>query len=313
METGSAPVIEVEGLVKRFRSKTVLDGISFRVERGDIFGYLGPNGAGKTTTIRVLLGLVNPTAGRALVWGQDLGASAELRKKVGVLLERDGLYDRLTARQNLEYYASLYNIPAREQKIAALLESSGLASRADDRVGEFSRGMKRKLGLARAILPDPELLFLDEPSAGLDPEAQKVVRELLLRLSRQQGTTIFLNSHDLDEVQRVCTRVGIIQKGRLLACDTVENLRGETTRPVVAVTLSQPGEAQKACNLLQPLDYVTGCQAQDGQVYATLAGGTPPSQLLRFLVEKGVGVEEVKRVTRSLEDIYLDIMRQEAK
>ncbi len=313
MGTGTTPVIQVEGLVKRFRAKTVLDGISFQVERGDVFGYLGPNGAGKTTTMRVLLGLVKPAAGRALVWGQDLGTSAELRKKVGILLERDGLYDKLTARQNLEYYARLYDVPARGQRIAALLESSGLAGRADDKVGEFSRGMKRKLGLARAIMPDPEVLFLDEPSAGLDPEAQKTVRELLLRLAREQGTTIFLNSHDLDEVQRVCTKVGIIQKGHLRACDTVENLRGDAARPVVEVTLSRQGEAEKACHLLEPLDYVTDCRVQDGRVYATMAAGTSPSHLLRFLVEKGVGVEEVKRVTRSLEDIYLEIMRQETR
>ncbi len=167
-------MIEVQNLTKTFNGKAVLKDISFKVKEGEIFGYLGPNGAGKTTTMRIILGLLNPTSGNAFVLGQNLGENEKLRNKVGVLLENDGVYDKLSAYENLHYYAQLYGLSdsvERKRRIGELLEFVGLSDRRNDKVGEFSKGMRRKLALARAIAHEPEVLFLDEPSSGLDPEA----------------------------------------------------------------------------------------------------------------------------------------------
>lgn len=274
---------------------------------------LVPNGAGKTTTMRIILGLLKPTAGKALVWGQNLGENEDLRKKVGVLLEHDGLYERISAYENLDYYAQLYGVSNRVEKIENLLEFTGLSDRKTDKVGQFSKGMKRKLALARAIIHDPNVLFLDEISAGLDPEAQKMLRDLILRLSREERITIFLNSHDLDEVQRICSKIAILQRGEIKAYDTIDNLRGKFTKPVVEITLSDSREVEKALNLLSSLDYASDCKQYNLGIAITLAESERSSTLLSFLMEKGIKVEEIKRVTKSLEDVYLEIVHQEER
>ncbi len=305
-------MIEVQNLTKRFNRKTVLNGISFEVKEGEIFGYLGPNGAGKTTTMRIILGLLKPTTGKALVFGEDPGTRDELRTKVGVLLENDGLYDRLSAYENLDYYAQLYGLSdgaERNSKIEELLDFAGLSDRKDDRVGEFSKGMRRKLGLARAIVHEPEVLFLDEPTSGLDPEAQIMVRELILQLSAKWGVTIFINTHDLDEVQRICTKIAILQNGEIKAYDTVENLRCKMGEPRIEITLSDSKDADKALKILKSLDSVSDCEREDSKLTVVTRADTQSSAILSALMENGIGVEEMKRVTRSLEDVYLDIVR----
>ncbi len=306
-------MIEVQSLTKKFNKRTVLNEISFQVKEGEIFGYLGPNGAGKTTTMRIILGLLKSMAGKALVWGQNLGENEELRKKVGVLLEHDGLYERISAYENLDYYAQLYGVSNREEKIENLLEFAGLTDRKNDKVGKFSKGMKRKLALARAIIHNPDVLFLDEISAGLDPEAQKMLRDLILRLSGEERMTVFLNSHDLDEVQRICSKIAILQRGELKAYDKVDNLRGKYTKPMVEIALSDDREVEKALGLVSALDYVSDCNRHNDGITVTLAGNDMSSTLLSFLVEKGVKVEEIKRVSKSLEDAYLEIVRQEER
>ena len=304
-------MIEVQSLTKKFNGRTVLNEISFQVKEGEIFGYLGPNGAGKTTTMRIILGLLKPTAGKALVWGQNLGENEGLRRRIGVLLEHDGLYERISAYENLDYYAQLYGVSNRVEKIENLLEFTGLSDRKDDKVGKFSKGMKRKLALARAIIHDPDVLFLDEPSAGLDPEAQKMVRDLILRLSGEERMTVFLNSHDLDEVQRICSKIAILQRGEIKAYDTVDNLRGRYTKPTVEIALSDGREVEKALNLLNSLNYISECKRHNDRITVTLTESEMSSTLLSFLVEQGLKVEEIKRVTKSLEDIYLEIVRRE--
>ena len=304
-------MIEVQSLTKKFNGRTVLNEISFQVNEGEIFGYLGPNGAGKTTTMRIILGLLKPTAGKALVWGQNLGENEGLRRRIGVLLEHDGLYERISAYENLDYYAQLYGVSNRVEKIENLLEFTGLSDRKDDEVGKFSKGMKRKLALARAIIHDPDVLFLDEPSAGLDPEAQKMVRDLILRLSGEERMTVFLNSHDLDEVQRICSKIAILQRGEIKAYDTVDNLRGRYTKPTVEIALSDGREVEKALNLLNSLNYISECKRHNDGITVTLTESEMSSVLLSFLVEQGLKVEEIKRVTKSLEDIYLEIVRRE--
>lgn len=266
-------MIEVQNLTKTFNGKTVLKDISFKVKEGEIFGYLGPNGAGKTTTMRIILGLLNPTSGNAFVLGQNLGENEKLRNKVGVLLENDGVYDKLSAYENLDYYAQLYGLSdsvERKRRIGELLEFVGLSDRRNDKVGEFSKGMRRKLALARAIAHEPEVLFLDEPSSGLDPEAQIMVRERIFQLSAEMGVTIFLNSHDLDEVQRICSEIVILQSGEIKAHDTVKNLRDKMGKPRVEVTLSDSKDAEKALNILNSLDFVSDCKREDSRITAVI-------------------------------------------
>jgi len=302
-------MIEVQDLTKTFNGKPVLNGISFHVKKGEIFGYLGPNGAGKTTTMKILLGLLKPESGSALVFGEALGDNGDLRRRVGVLLENAGLYERLSAYENLNYYAQLYHASHIDERIKNLLDFVGLSDRQNDRVGEFSKGMKRRLALARSIIHDPDVLFYDEPSAGLDPEAQKLVRDLILHLAREKGRTIFLNSHDLDEVQRVCSKIAIVQKGEVKAYDTIENLRKKSSRPAVEIVLADDKEAEKALDLLKSLDYVSECE-RDGLRITAIVEGEKTSTILGVLMKDGIRVEEAKKVAKVLEEIYLTIVRQ---
>lgn len=305
-------MIEIQNLTKTFNGKAVLKDISFEVKEGEIFGYLGPNGAGKTTTMRIILGLLNPTSGNALVLGQNLGENEKLRNKVGVLLENDGVYDKLSAYENLNYYAQLYGLSdgvERKRRIGELLEFVGLSDRRNDKVGEFSKGMRRKLALARAIAHEPEVLFLDEPSSGLDPEAQIMVRERILQLSAEMGVTIFLNSHDLDEAQRICSKIAILQSGEIKTHDTVKNLRDKKGKPRVEITLSDSKDAENALNLLNSLDFVSNCEREDSRITAVIRD-EKSSTILSVLMKNGIVVEEIKRVTKSLEDVYLDIVQK---
>lgn len=298
--------VEVRGLSRSFDDREILRDVSFTVGHGEIFGYLGPNGAGKTTTIRILLGLLAPGAGEVRVLGRDLAADDEARARVGVLFENNGLADRMSAADNLAYYAGLYSVEDPAARIDELLVLVDLADRRDDPVGTFSTGMKRKLGIARAILHRPEVVFLDEPSSGLDPGAQRMVRDLILELSRREEMTVFLNSHHLDEVQRVCSTVAILAGGRIRAFDSVANLTAASGRPAVTITLADPGERARACETVGGLAFVTGCEPDGDRLRCTLAdpGATP--DLVAALFGAGFRIEEVRRSSRSLEEIYLE-------
>jgi ABC-2 type transport system ATP-binding protein len=311
MECGSKnmAVIDVENLTKSFDGKIVINDTSFQVSEGEVFGFLGPNGAGKTTTVRIILGLLQPTSGTARVMGSDLGKNDGLRRSVGVLLENNGLYARLSAAENLQYYAEIYGVSNPETRISDLLDLVGLTEFARDPVGNFSLGMQRKLGLARAIIHDPSIIFLDEPTSGLDPEAQRMVRDLILDLSREKNRTVFLNSHNLDEVQRICTRVAILQQGSIRAYDSVEHLRASERTPVYEITLADPATAGQACTVVRGVDGVRSCSADGGVVTVSLEGSAAPL-MLRELVRAGVDIMEARRVTRSLEDVYLDVVHR---
>jgi ABC-2 type transport system ATP-binding protein len=303
-------MIEVSNVTKKFDVTIALDDVSFHVNDGEIFGYLGPNGAGKTTTMRIILGLLKPTSGEALVQGKDLSKDNILRGRVGVLLENDGLYDRITAYENLNYYARIYGVTEREKKIQDLLQLTGLINRKDEKVGGYSRGMKRKLGLARAIVHDPDILFFDEPSAGLDPEAQKMVRDLIVNLSREKKITIFLNSHDLDEVQRICSRIAILKNGKIMVSDTLENLRNRLAAPSIEIVFADRDKAAAASGIVSAVEHVAGCEQRDNLLVVTLDNNGSSSALLSLLVEKGIAVEEMKKVTKSLEEVYLETVAE---
>lgn len=307
----SGTALRVEQLVRDFGSVRALDGLSFEVPTGTVFGFLGPNGAGKTTVIRVLLGLVTPTSGRSEVFGFDSQrAGQSVRERTGALLEHNGVYERLSALQNLDFFARAWRMPARERvsRIRELLTQFGLWERRDDPVGHWSRGMKQKLAVARTVLHRPPLVFLDEPTAGLDPVASASLRDDLSRLAEQEGVTIFLTTHNLSEAERLCALVGVIRKGRLMGFGTPSELRSRG-RPTVFID----GRGMTP-EILESLGSLPGVQhvARDGEgVLVTLTpdGRVPP--IVAWLVNNGVEIEELRRQHASFEDVFLDLVSTE--
>jgi ABC-2 type transport system ATP-binding protein len=306
------PAIVTRDLTRVFRTSSgevhALDRLSIEIERGSIFGFLGPNGAGKTTTVKLLLGLVEPSAGEAVVLGNTVKReSAAIRERSGALLEHDGVYERLTAYENLEFYARVWRLRAseRKQRCRELLESFGLWERRGDAVGTWSRGMKRKLALARALVHRPELIFLDEPTAGLDPGAAAALRDDLAGLAKESNATIFLNTHNLAEAERLCDRVGVIARGRLLAFGTPRELRHqlESQRVEVFGTGFQP-EWRDA---LAGLPGLSDVEIRNGRIEARVETGASVAPLVRMLVEHGADIEEVRRGAATLEDVYLQL------
>lgn len=229
------PVIEVEGLSKAFHGRPAVRDLTFSVSEGEVFGFLGPNGAGKSTTIRLLLGLLVPDAGRARVGGFDCWRETKrVHQLCGVAFEISNLYERMTAWENLTFFARLAGRGRAEAEWA--LEVVGLAHRAHESVQSFSRGMRQRLILARAMLHRPRVLFLDEPTAGLDPNAAAEIRSLIAQFGRQ-GTTIFLTTHDMAEAESLCHRIGVLHQGRLVGMGTVEELKARFGEPMVEITL----------------------------------------------------------------------------
>ncbi|WP_440949596.1 ABC transporter ATP-binding protein [Methanosphaerula subterraneus] len=308
----SDPVIEARNLSRSFDGHLVLDQVSFSIQSGEIFGFLGPNGAGKTTTMRLLLGLIRPDRGEATVFGVSLADHDRERRRVGVLLEQNGMTDRLSAERNLRYYAGLYSVPDPAQRVEEVLSLVGLLDRRLDLVGTFSTGMRRSLGLARAILHHPDVLFLDEPTSGLDPGAQQQVRELIRTLSAEESMTVFLNSHHLDEVERICSRVAILQEQRIRAIDTVEGIRRGHQQRVFLIVPSRQEQTLAAVEVLKACPGVVQVWQEEGAVHVALQGSSGSAGLLDCLVHAGIPVEEGYYRRESLEDAYLAVTRGDA-
>lgn len=301
-------MIRTENLTRRYDRVLALEGLTFEVHEGELLALLGPNGAGKTTTLRLLLGLISPTSGRIWIAGELMTPeSHRLRRQIGYLPETPGFWERLPAWKNLEIYARLYGVPAARARAMALLEQFGLADRARDPVATFSKGMRQRLALARALIHDPPILLLDEPTAGLDPEAALEVRELLRSL-KGQGRTILLSTHDLEEAERLGDRVAILRT-RLLALDTPDRLRAQRFGTMVAIEVD--GE---------PEPYLSRIRGQPGVIQAAIRNGrlevqvadlrTVTPDLVRSLVEMGAPILSVTPVKASLEELYLRIIRE---
>ncbi len=283
-----------------------MDNLSFTVAEGEVFGLLGPNGAGKTTTIRMLTCLIAPTSGSARVNGLDLARDAQaIRQSVGILTETPGLYDRLTAEQNLLFFARLYGVKDAAGQAQKYLQMLGLWDRRQDPAGSFSKGMRQKLALARALLHEPKVLYLDEPTSALDPSAAKLVRDFIAEL-KAAGRTIVLCTHNLDEADRLCDRLAIF-KTRLIKLDTPGNLRRELFGRKVVFHLPRLDPAW--VGLVRALPFVTDARAVDNKLVVAL--DQPEKQnpvLIRKLVEAGADVQFVGELRRSLEDVYLQLI-----
>ena len=307
----SALAVEMQGVTRDFGAVRALDDVSLTIPVGTIFGFLGANGAGKTTTLRLLLGLIRPTAGRAEVVGFDTQRDAEaIRARTGTLLEHTGLYERLTALQNLDYHRRINRIPGAlyESRSRELLGRFGLWDRRHDVVGKWSRGMKQKLAVARALLAHPPLVFLDEPTAGLDPEATVSLREDLVALAHSEGTTLFVTTHNLAEAEKMCGLVGVLRAGRLLALGTPSELRARVRRSGIEIVGSRFTGA--TLERLRASALVESARVADGILQLTLRNDADPAPLVAMLIADGASVSEVRRTASSLEDAYMALMEK---
>ena len=306
------PVIHAEGLSRTFEHVRALDGLDLEVPAGIVFGFLGPNGAGKTTAIRLLLGLLEPSAGSARVLGFDVRRDSQrIREQAGALLEHPGLYERLSAEDNLGFYARAWNLGAgsRNARIRELLEPLGLWERRLEPVGRWSRGMKQKLAVARALLHRPSLLFLDEPTAGLDPVAAAALREDLGTLVVREGVTVFLTTHNLAEAERLCAHVAVIKRGRLLAVGRPDEL---TARRTDTVEIVGRGFTDALVAAIARRADVARAELVDGHLSVELGGTADVAPLVSVIVQAGVAVQEVRKQKASLEDVFLTLMEEEA-
>ncbi|HZS06583.1 MAG TPA: ABC transporter ATP-binding protein [Blastocatellia bacterium] len=300
--------VRTEGLVRDFGTVRAVDRLSLEIPAGIIFGFLGPNGSGKTTTIRLLLGLLEPTEGRAEVLGFDTRTGGDaIRERCGALLEHAGLYERFSAEENLELYGRIWRLPAtgRRARIGELLTHLGLWERRRERVGNWSRGMKQKLAVARALLHRPGLIFLDEPTAGLDPIAATALRDDLAALARREGVTVFLTTHNLVEAEKLCAQVGVIREGKLLAAGHPDELRARAGGPQAQVIGRGFSEGMLA--LLRARAEVAAATVQNGHLLIDLKGEAEIAPIVNLLVSSGAQVEEVRKGKASLEDVFLTL------
>lgn len=303
------PAIRTASLGRQFGTIRALDDVTLEVPSGVIFGFLGPNGSGKTTMIRILLGLLDPTTGSAEVLGFDTrNGAAAIRQRTGALLEHCGLYERLSAADNLDLYGRFWRIPrversARTRELLTLLD---LYQRRDEIVGGWSRGMKQQLAIARALFHRPQLVFLDEPTAGLDPVAASALRDRLAHLSASEGTTVFLTTHNLAEAERLCSLAGIVDKGRLLAVAPPSQLGAG--RAGTSIEVIGAGLTDAMVQMVAGLPVVSSARGDGRALTVRLksAAGTP--QVVAALVSAGYQVEAVRNTTGSLEDAFLSLV-----
>ena len=305
----SAPVIQISSLTRRFGKKNAVDGLTLDVHAGEIFGFLGHNGAGKTTTVRLLNGVLEPTSGTVNVLGLDPQTDGPaVRARTGVLTETPSLDERLTARDNLSFYADLYSIPRVDipVRVDSLLTEFELADRADEKVAGYSKGMKQRLALARALLHRPEVLCLDEPTAALDPVATRHVHTLVENLARREGCTVLLCTHNLVEAQKLCDRVAVMENGLLVALGTPSELTRQYVKRLDVDLEVDPAQLELALQILEKLpQLVIGPPKQEKEIITlTLSGWESIPELLSILVKNGLRVYRLAPQEANLEQVY---------
>jgi ABC-2 type transport system ATP-binding protein len=304
-------IIEVNNLTKKFGEITAVDGLTFQVTEGEVFGLLGPNGAGKTTTIRMLCCLISKTSGDAQIAGYPIGNGADslaIRKLIGLVPDNVGLYEELSAYENLDYYGKLYECPEvqRKERIEYFLTMMDLWEKRNQPVSGFSKGMKQKVAICRALIHDPKLLFFDEPTANLDPEASKMVRDFILKL-KEDGKTIFLNTHNLDETQRICDRIGIL-KTKLLAVSTPEQLEKTVWGTKTVIQVEQINDQiLAAVRTLKPKDLST----EENRIILALADPEKENpDYIQAIVSAGGRIQYVTQLNPGLEETYIKVIQE---
>ncbi len=299
-------MIEVENLTKRFDGHVAVDNISFTIERGEIFGLLGPNGAGKTTTISMLATLLRPTSGTARVNGFDITTRAgEVRKSIGIVFQDQSLDEELTAYENMDFHGRLYRIPrnVRQQRISDLLSLVELADRKNSLVKTFSGGMRRRLEIARALLHEPKVFFLDEPTLGLDPQTRNHIWAYIERLNKEKGITIILTTHYMDEADRLCDRVAIIDRGSIIALDTPDKLKDEVGGDVVTL---ESRDTEGLYTQLRKAAWIEHIEQHDGVITLTLHNAERHiAEIVQLSTTNGIDIESISIHKPTLEDVFL--------
>lgn len=305
----AAMAIETDALTCIFGDRPAVKGLTLSIPTGTVFGFLGPNGAGKTTTVRMLTTLITPTSGTARIAGYTLGVDDDkIRRSVGILTETPGLYDKLNAVQNLAFFARLYDLSVERTnaQIEHYLRLMDLWDRRDEPVVRFSKGMRQKLAIVRALLHEPPVVFLDEPTAGLDPEIAKTVRESIKTL-RAEGRTIFLTTHNLWEAEELCDQIAVFRT-HLLRVDSPEHLRTALFGQRTHIRLV--GEAAPWCDLVQKLPFVQQVSATGDTLHITTANADADNPaLIAALVNGGAQIRYVQPTDHSLEDVYMELVR----
>jgi ABC-2 type transport system ATP-binding protein len=305
-------MIDVENLTRKFGNLTAVDNVTLHVERGEVFGFLGPNGAGKTTTVRMLCCLIGKTSGQARIGEFSVEKESDclqIRKIVGFLPENVGLYDSLSAYKNLDFYGKLYEVPdqKRVENIEKILRLLGIWERREDAVGTFSKGTKQKIAIARALIHEPQVLFLDEPTANLDPEASKTVRDFILDLKKEK-TTIFLNTHNLDEAERLCDRIAIL-KTKLVAVDSPKNLERSLYNRKTIVHLKQVTDS--VLEAVKKLGAIKNIRVSDNKLILDIDDPEAANpEVVRAIVEAEGNIQYVTELRSTLEDVYLKLIRE---
>jgi ABC-2 type transport system ATP-binding protein len=304
--------IHLHNIRKKLGKREILKGVTFDVKSGDIFGYLGPNGAGKTTTIRILLGLLQADSGELNILGQDIRL-VNTRMKIGFALDPDGLYNTMTAVENLKFYADIYNIAEAADRIDRVLGMVGLTDRARDIVGTYSKGMRQRLSLARAMVHNPEVLILDEPTAGVDPTGQIEIRKILLDIAHNEKKTVLLSSHNLDEVQRICNRIALIDRGEIRLYGELENLRQKMGRSGIVIKISSGITDAILEQLRQQPEF--GFRDINGTslFFTPEEGAIEVSDIISLLTGYGVKIEQAGRQEASLEELYASMLKEVEK
>jgi len=300
--------ISLENVTKKLNGRDILKCISFTVEQGDIFGYLGPNGAGKTTTIRILLGLFEATSGKLNIIGQDINLS-ETRKKIGFALSPDGLYENMTAEENLDFYARIYGVTEMTKRISSLLKAVGLEDRAKDKTGTYSKGMRQRLTLARAMVHNPEVLILDEPTSGVDPTGQMEIRQIMLDLAHKEKKTVLLSSHNLDEVQKICNRIALIDRGEIKLYGELESLRRQMGGSLIVIETAE-NIADTLLDEIKSRPKLGFREQKNKLLYFAPEENTGVSEIISFLTERKVKIEGANRTEASLEEMYAAILKE---
>lgn len=303
------PVVQISNLTRRFGETTAVRDLTLDVQAGEIFGLLGHNGAGKTTTVRLLNGIYNPTSGSARVLGLDPQVDGPaLRAQSGVLTETPSLDERLSAQDNLAYYADLFSLPQADvqPRIQELLTEFGLMERAKDRVGGFSKGMKQSLALARALIHSPKVLFLDEPTASLDPVASRHVHDLIERLVKRDGCTVILCTHNLVEANRLCHRVAVMQHGQLRALGTPAELTRQYVKRLSVELEVREDETERAMQVLRdnPRLAISAPRMERHSIGVTVSGREAVSELLSLMIQQGISVYRMAPHEVDLEEVY---------
>ena len=305
-------MIDLQNLTRKFGNLTAVDNVTLHVEEGEVFGFLGPNGAGKTTTVRMLCCLIGKTSGEAKIGNYTVDTEAnclKIRQMVGFLPENVGLYDSLSAYQNLDFYGQLYEVPEikRRENIERLLTLLGIWERREDAVGTFSKGTKQKIAIARALIHDPQVLFLDEPTANLDPEASKTVRDFILELKKEKRT-IFLNTHNLDEAERLCDRIAIL-KTKLIAVDSPKNLERSLYNRKTIVHLQSVNSSITAA--VEKLGTIKNFRVSDNKLILDLDDPEKDNpEVVKAIVGAGGSIQYVTELRSTLEDVYLKLIRE---